>query len=102
MAIRSAWWMKNPTPPNPTRVALRLPRNTQAPHMNWPQSLTDSGLAFGFLERYLAEHPGDACQVYQFGFGLLQEKLLWRQSAVISSTVDLERRVRDQVRYVQW
>jgi hypothetical protein len=93
--------MKNSNPSNQTRLALHLPPGTQAPHRNWPQTLTDSGLTFDILERYLAEHPGDVCEVYKFCFGDRQERLLWRESTVFRDVVDLERIVRDQVSCVR-
>jgi len=101
MAIRSAWWMRNSAVSNsnyPTRAPVYPLQNAQSPHRNWPQNLADSGLVFNFLQKYLAEHPGNACQIYQFSFRDLQGKLLWRESADIRDVVELERSLKDRVR----
>lgn len=65
MAIRSAWWMRDPVAPAlpPGGIGSTTPSVTSLkPHQHWPHQGPD-GLAFKELERQLRENPGTHCSV---------------------------------------
>lgn len=65
MAIRSAWWMRDPKQANthvgPTNGSHRAPWK---PYQDWPNHSSE-GLAFKELDKYLRENPGDKCRVHK-------------------------------------
>ncbi|KAM0802622.1 hypothetical protein BDR22DRAFT_971259 [Usnea florida] len=69
MAIRSAWWMREPVTTQLDRASRRASSTTHNlhPYRKWPSQAPD-GLSFNELERYLHEHPGTHCSIYKLSY----------------------------------
>lgn len=98
MALRSAWWMISPSATHIHHPPFPSPNtSSNAPHKQWLQSITASGLGFNELQKYLQNHPGNACQLLKFSFGNFARKLLWKENTCITDLRILENEVKQEV-----
>ena len=69
MAIRSAWWMREPVAAQLDRASRRASSTTHHlhPYQKWPKQAPD-GLSFNELERYLHENAGTYCSIYKLSY----------------------------------
>lgn len=93
MAIRSAWWMREPATPR-AESGSRQSNSTShhlQPHQNWPNR-GSNGLAFKQLEQYLRENPGTYCSVHQLYYSYYTGKIraVWGRDRKAKSSLELE------------
>lgn len=104
MAIRSAWWMREPatarTDGGSGRSSSMALLNLK-PHQKWPER-GSNGLAFKELERYLRENPGSHCSVHKLPYGhdAAADRAKWGLERKAISCIELELLLLEQVSYL--
>lgn len=100
MAIRSAWWMREPATGRTGSGSKYLNSKTHYlhPYQSWPNQ-GSNGLAFKELERYLRENPGSYCSVSKlfYSYDAGKERAKWSRDRKAKSSVELETLLLEQV-----
>lgn len=103
MAIRSAWWMREPATRQMEGGSRRSSSTTHhlRPHQKWP-SQGSNGLAFKELDRYLRENPGTYCSVHKisYSYDAAKSRAKWGLDKKAKSSVELEEMLLEQVGYL--
>ena len=103
MAIRSAWWMRDPTNDRVdggNRYAGSTTHHLH-PHQRWPNQ-GNNGLAFKELERFLRDHPGTYCSIYNlsYSYDAGQNRAKWGRNRKAKCSVELGKMLLEKVSYL--
>lgn len=101
MAIRSAWWMRDPRSANTHAGATTNVGNHRkpwSPYQNWPKHSSE-GLAFKELDKYLRENPGDRCRVHRLYYSddLVKKRANFGLGKKAVSCMELQRLLLEEV-----